>query len=28
VSIGDVVKRKIESAEAEAGALKAYIETA
>lgn len=28
VSIGDVVKRKIETAEAEAGALKAYIETA
>lgn len=28
ISIGDVVKRKIESAEAEAGALKAYIETA
>lgn len=28
VSIGDIVKRKIESAEAEAGALKAYIETA
>ncbi|AZU04704.1 signal transduction protein with CBS domains [Glycocaulis alkaliphilus] len=28
VSIGDVVKRKIESVQAEAGALKAYIETA